>query len=119
MSFASYLETSLKGHWKFNELDTASWLKLILINARQQGDLPGKEQAQMESELQLLRNLKKLVEGYFAEWHKVQEYADVLFISTDYLNRVVKGLIGKTAKSNIQSRISAEARRMMLISGLS
>ncbi len=66
-----------------------------------------------------LRAFKQLIDQHYHEWHGTSEYADALNISSDYLNRIVKPLTGKTAKEHIQSRITTAAKRMIFFSDLS
>ena len=46
-------------------------------------------------------------------WHSVKDYSASLFVTPDYLNKVVKSLIGKTAKEYIQNRIIIAAKRLL------
>jgi len=62
----------------------------------------------------LLRKFKAEVEANFKTWHKVKEYADVLFITPGHLNDTVRLYLGETAKGYIQRRIVLEAQRMAM-----
>ena len=97
-----------------------AWLKLILIECNQVCDLPQQDQTQaVEAAGSILRNFKELVDRHFRQWHKVGAYADQLGVTADHLNKSVKALSGQTAKEYIQSRITVEAKRQLLFSGIS
>lgn len=67
----------------------------------------------------LLRKFKVEVEANFKVWHKVKEYADVLFITPGHLNDTVRLYLGETAKRYIQRRIVLEAQRMAMFTSKS
>jgi AraC-like DNA-binding protein len=94
-----------------------AFLKLILIYCNTACSLP-KESSQIQGNT-VLKSFKELVEQRYKEWHHTSSYAEALHISSDHLNRVVKSLIGKTAKEYIQSRITLAAKRLLHFSALS
>ena len=49
----------------------------------------------------------------------VSDYADMLAVTPDYLNKTVKSSTGKSAKEHIQSKIATEAKRSLIFSNLS
>ncbi|MCB0649697.1 MAG: AraC family transcriptional regulator [Saprospiraceae bacterium] len=104
---------------KFRDAAIGSILKLFLIGCNNVCTVPRNHPQQIESGNSILRQFKTLVEDHFTEWHATSQYAEVLNISPDHLNRTVKSLIGKTAKEYIQSRITTAAKRMLYFSGLS
>lgn len=63
------------------------------------------------SDIPIVKEFKFLVERHFHILHKVNEYAEKLFVTANYLNEVIKAGIGKTAKEYIQDRIILEAKR--------
>jgi len=92
-----------------------SLLKLFLIQSNNLCTLSPSSNSQiMESGNQLLRHFKGLVEQQFRNYHKVNEYASQLAVTPDHLNKTVKALTGKSAKTFIGSRIITEAKRILL-----
>ncbi len=90
-----------------------AYLKVFLIECNQLLPSPQIQNIQsLESGRLILREFKTLVEKKFVHWHKVNEYANSLNISPDYLNNIIKTTIGKTAKEFIQERINLEAKRL-------
>jgi AraC-like DNA-binding protein len=95
-------------------------LKLFLIAAHNACDRINDPNTQIvEAGLSILRAFKTSVEKHFKQEHQVGFYAAQLAVTPDHLNKTVKSLIGKTAKEYIQSRITTEARRLLLHSSLS
>ncbi|MCB0838457.1 MAG: helix-turn-helix domain-containing protein [Bacteroidetes bacterium] len=94
-------------------------LKLFLIKCNNLCSLAGEENTQqVQASVTLLKNFKDLIEREFRHWHKVSQYAEALNVTSDYLNASVKSLTGKSAKEHIQSRITVEAKRLLIFSGL-
>lgn len=94
-------------------------LKLLLIRCNQACTVNVEEHTVVDSAHQLLSSYKQLLDSKYKEWHGVSEYAEELHVSADHLNRVIKGLTGKTAKEHIQSRITVAAKRLLFFSSLS
>ncbi|WP_442591453.1 helix-turn-helix domain-containing protein [Pedobacter sp. AW31-3R] len=61
----------------------------------------------------------KLVDEYYLQSHDVQFFADKLFISTNYLNRMTKEYLGATSKSFILNRVILEAKNLLNYTSLS
>lgn len=66
-----------------------------------------------------LHGFIKLVEEHYLEVHEVQFYADKLFISTNYLNKIVKELLGTTSKKYILNKIVQEAKNLLSFTDMS
>ncbi|WP_162555917.1 AraC family transcriptional regulator [Reichenbachiella versicolor] len=92
-------------------------LKLMLIESNNLCQID-KTDISADTSQSLLLQYKNLLNENFKSWHTVNEYADQLNVTPDYLNRVVKNLTGKTAKEHIQSRIILAAKRMIYFSEL-
>lgn len=67
----------------------------------------------------VFRSFKLYIDQHFKFKHKVGDYAQMLSVTSDYLNKVVKKLTGKSAKDYIQNRILIEAKRSLLFTELS
>lgn len=61
----------------------------------------------------------KLVDEHYLHSHDVQFYADKLFITVNYLNRMTKEYLGSTSKSFILNRVIQEAKNLLNYTGLS
>ena len=96
-----------------------SLLKLILIQCNNVCSLPNDFNQDLGSKNSTLVKFKDLVNIHHKEWHATSNYAEELFITPDYLNRIVKSQTGKTAKEHIQSRIIVAAKRLLYFSELS
>lgn len=49
----------------------------------------------------------------------VQEYADRLFITTNYLNKIVRRTLGVSSKQYIQNKVIQESKRLLTYTTLS
>lgn len=72
-----------------------------------------------EQELPLFTRFLKLVSEHFLSVRKVSDYADMLFVSADHLNRIIKSNSNKTAHQLIDEMILREAKAYLLHSALS
>ncbi|OKS85728.1 helix-turn-helix domain-containing protein [Mucilaginibacter polytrichastri] len=61
----------------------------------------------------------KLVDAHYLQSHNVQFFADKLFITTNYLNRMTKEYLGSTSKSFILNRVMQEAKNLLNYTSLS
>lgn len=61
----------------------------------------------------------KLLDEHYLQSHDVQFYADKLFITVNYLNRMTKEYLGSTSKSFILNRVIQEAKNLLNYTSLS
>jgi AraC-like DNA-binding protein len=61
----------------------------------------------------------KLVDEHYLFEHEVQFYADKLSITTNYLNRITKEVLGFTSKKYILTKIIQEAKNLLSYTSLS
>lgn len=113
------IEETVNSSLKFKEHAIGALLKLFLIYSNNHLSLEKSNPQEQEAGNTTLREFKKLVDQKHQQWHKTGDYAEHLNISSDYLNRLVKSLIGKTAKEYIQNRILISAKRMLYFSSSS
>jgi len=104
---------------KFKEQAISSYLKLFMIQCNNLCTLQSDHPQRLEAGHMILRKFKQLVEARHTTWHQASAYAGALHVTPDHLNRVVKSLVGKTAKEYIQSRIVLSAKRMIYFTDLS
>lgn len=87
-------------------------LKIFLIKCNRITKVSGNiMETAIGSDISIVGKFKSIVEDNFKTLHKVNEYAEKLFVTANYLNEVIKAGIGKTAKEYIQDRIILEAKR--------
>ncbi|MFT4644517.1 MAG: AraC family transcriptional activator of pobA [Planctomycetota bacterium] len=112
-SYCEEILTFYNQNLKFREQAFGAILKLFLIQCNNICPQPNDNLQIVEAGYSILRKFKDAVENHHKEWHATSQYADVLNISPDHLNRTVKSLIGKNAKEYIQDRINISARRLL------
>ncbi len=62
----------------------------------------------------MLHNFRKLVNTYYHEKHLPKEYAEMLYITPNYLNALCNDLLGKPSGEVIRERILLEAKRLLV-----
>lgn len=66
-----------------------------------------------------VQQFQTLVETHFAEYHLVQDYAELMAISPALLNKYVKKITGHTALEIIMDRLVLQAKRLLIYTDLS
>jgi AraC family transcriptional regulator, transcriptional activator of pobA len=66
---------------------------------------------------QLVMNFKKLVEKHYLDKKPVAEYANMLYVTPQYLNDTVKEFTGRSASSFIYEQLITEAKAQLLQTG--
>jgi AraC family transcriptional regulator, transcriptional activator of pobA len=117
--YSGEIRKAFESEMQFKYDVIASNLKLFLIECNRYA-IPSKvdNPQAIEAGRVIVRTFKGLLEANFAQWHRVNTYARQLNITPDYLNNVIKGSIGKTAKELIAQRITLEAKRLGLHTSL-
>ena len=106
-----YEEFYSSAEWKFEIIQ--SYLNSILVllsRSYLSNKLAQKENSVFED---LTSKFQKLVNEKYITIRKVDEYANLLFVSPGHLNDTVKAKIGKTAKEIILERLMLEAKRLL------
>ncbi|WP_020527170.1 helix-turn-helix domain-containing protein [Flexithrix dorotheae] len=92
-----------------------NWLKLLLIEIKRIKVRIGQENIAIDSnQNRIVGEFKQLVEAQFKKRHKVNEFAEQLNITANYLNEVIKSSTGISAKEMIQNRIILESKRLAI-----
>lgn len=65
------------------------------------------------SQYNMARQFKVLVDQHFHEKSQVSDYAEMLFVTPGHLNDTVKSLLGKNAKYVIDEKRTMEAKRLL------
>ncbi len=90
-------------------------VSLLLISIFKELDILGKHQKRTPHNAAyiLTKKFKDLLTKHIYETKKVSDYADMLLVSPDYLNRSVKATTGKTARDVLTDMIILEAKVML------
>ncbi|MBT2561382.1 helix-turn-helix domain-containing protein [Pedobacter sp. ISL-68] len=121
LEFLEKIRNEIKGKDRSEHVIRA-FVYLVLAKLDNEEKLQNKSSLDTLSEHQNNRHLQgfiKLVEEHCLEVHEVQFYADKLFISANYLNKIVRELLGTTSKKYIASKIAQEARNLLNFTDLS
>ncbi len=110
-------DLSFKDHLQ-GEMLRSLLKRLLIISTRLLKDnLPDASIGQ--SQMDLIREYNILVEKHFKEYHKVKEYANLLYKSPKTLSNLFSKHINKSPLNIINERIVLEAKRLLLYSDLS
>jgi AraC family transcriptional activator of pobA len=91
------------------------YLKIFLIYLTRQYDESFQPVVQTRN-LELVQNFMNALEKNYRDKKMVADYADILFVTPNYLNEIIKKLTGYSAGHHIRQRITLEAKRMALYS---
>ncbi len=113
----AHFEKSLE---TYTQEAVGSLVKVFLIQGNNHCSLRKSNNPQLiETSNHILRTFKQLLNKKYATDHMVSDYAYELAVTSDYLNKTVKNLTGKSAKEYIQSKLITEAKRSLLFSNIS
>jgi AraC family transcriptional activator of pobA len=68
---------------------------------------------------ELVGRFQELVEKNFRQMHEVQQYAQELSISPDYLSKIIKKYLGTPSQEYILDKLLLEAKRLLVFTNLS
>lgn len=97
----------------------ASLKMLLLFTQRIKASFSTNNKKLNSRKSEIIRQFKKDLERQYKKLHKVNDYASLQNLSSIYLNEVIKGETGISAKDYIQNRIVLEAKRLAQYSDFS
>jgi AraC-like DNA-binding protein len=68
---------------------------------------------------ELVGKFQELVEKNFRQMHEVQQYANALAVSPDYLSKITKKFLGTPSQEYILDKLLLEAKRLLVFTHLS
>lgn len=102
------------------DLKILFWYLLVLLGEISQYTNPtDQNQEKVNKAAQLTERYKNALTQYIHDKQTVREYAKLLFVTPNYLNRCVKNTINKTAQDLLNEMLILEAKSMLKYSGLS
>lgn len=87
-----------------------NYLDILLLKLAKY--FPDSEEVTLDSRTYRLRKLAQLIEANYRKLRQPGQYADLMNLSTSYLNALCKEALGKTLTQLIQERVILEARRL-------
>ena len=108
------MESCMPDGLTYRERALGALLQLFLIYCNNSSSLNSSQLDEENPGVCILRDFKRMVESHYSEWHKVQEYAEAIHITSKHLSQTVKNITGKSAKELIQDRLVLEAKRLLL-----
>ncbi|MBO9727104.1 MAG: helix-turn-helix domain-containing protein [Chitinophaga sp.] len=87
------------------------YFKIFLIYLSRHLELHCKP-VQQTRNMELVKQFMQAIEQNYQDKRMVADYADLLFVTANYLNEVVKKVTGYPAGHHIRSRVVVEAKRM-------
>lgn len=114
------MDETMAGISSYKSEALGSLIKLFLIHSNNNCKLNSLTQSDLtKGGKHLLRPFKDLLDKQFSQKHMVNDYADQLAVTADYLNKVLKNLTGISAKEHIQNKLIIEAKRLLIFSNIS
>ncbi|WP_431292258.1 helix-turn-helix domain-containing protein [Pedobacter sp. P26] len=95
------------------------YVYLLLLEAKRSYERQniGNTKSFLRDSSKLINRFKKLVTQYYLNKKQVNDYAQMLGVSPNHLNRIVKENTGKTASEVIKEMILQEAKSLLLYTG--
>lgn len=101
-------------------LNTLVWyLQVLLTEINQFALAPDNQLEKVNTAAKITERYKDALTQYIQEKQTVSEYAKMLFVTPNYLNRCVKNTLNKSAKHLLNEMLILEAKSMLKYAGLS
>ncbi|MFN3849710.1 MAG: AraC family transcriptional regulator [Spirosomataceae bacterium] len=101
-----------------NEAIIKTLLKIILIRSLRAYQ-PNFSASGSNLNISKIRVFEELIEKNYRKQKAVKDYADLMYMTANYLNAVCTKTVGKTAGEMIRDRILLEAKRLLIHSSMS
>lgn len=98
--------------------DLVVWYLLALL-AEVNRHVKTDQKLKMNSAALLTSEYKTALMKHIYEWHTVQQFAEILFVTPNHLNKCVKQTLNKTAQSLLNEMLILEAKSLLKYSDLS
>jgi AraC-like DNA-binding protein len=95
------------------------YLYLLLLTAKRSYEKQGLEKVNVDAGINLVTSFHKLVSQHFLELRQVSDYASLLHVTPNHLNRIIKNTTGKTASEAIDEMLVQEAKVLLRYTTLS
>jgi AraC-like DNA-binding protein len=95
------------------------YLYLLLLTAKRSYEKQGLEKVNVYAGINLVTSFHKLVSQHFLELRQVSDYASLLHVTPNHLNRIIKNTTGKTASEAIDEMLVQEAKVLLRYTTLS
>jgi AraC family transcriptional activator of pobA len=106
-------ENILSAGEKQKDVDLQRLLLLqVFLLVQEVGNMK-RRKAVPESKLVLLRNFRKLIDQHFISLKLPKQYAELLYVTPNYLNALCQHMLGKAAGELIRDRVILEAKRLL------
>lgn len=114
------METSIHDFLHYSGDAVGALLRLFLIQSINLCQLNKEDNTQLVDSINsIARTFRQQLDQNYSRTHQVKDYAEMLSVSADYLNKSIKAITGKTPKQHIQYKIITEAKRLLLFTDLS
>lgn len=91
-----------------------AYLNLLFIKLKRlYEDQHKQDHIKKDIKQEAVKNFRVLIEKYFIVNHKPSEYAELMHITTGYLNELVNEVTGKSSTDLINERLILEAKRIL------
>lgn len=119
VKYVKHIASELKQQETFYEASVGAWLKLMFVELDRH--LKSKEPNPHETHagLSVFQQFFDALEANYSKLHKVNEYANLMHLSSSYLQEAISMQTGKSAKTHIQEKLALEAQRKLLFSDIS
>jgi AraC family transcriptional activator of pobA len=114
------INDELQQHKPDNETAIRLYLYLILLELKRTYQTQGLGvYTDMPEPTSLMIRFRKLVNQHYLDKQQVADYADMLHVTPNHLNRTIKDISGRTASDHIDEMIMQEAKALLKYTDLS
>lgn len=112
------IAAEFEGSGAYRQEMLRSLLEIVLIRLRRRLELTRGEASDGERAIELVMRLQRLVDRHFTTVHAPAAYAEMLAVTPNHLNTVVRRRLGRTIGELIHERLLLEAKRLLFHTSL-
>ena len=110
--FSNYMQTEFDEQKRDAQMVLRSYLNVLLFELERSYN-PGGQSKKMSPQMKKIHEFEALIEKHYQTKKLPSEYAVILLVTPNYLNKICRQELGQTAGEIIRRRISIEAQRLL------
>jgi len=116
--YVEHIAHELKHKPAFHLAAVGAWLKLIFVELDRSLTSHIATPHESHAVQSVYQQFFDSLEEHYTTYHKVSDYANLLHLSSSYLQEAISAQTGKSVKTHIQDKLALEAQRMLMFSDI-
>jgi AraC family transcriptional regulator, transcriptional activator of pobA len=119
LGIVEQIEREFSGEGAYRDAMLRSLLEIVLLHLRRRLESQSEAGTEGVRALELTARLRRLIDRHFVTVHAPAAYAEMLSVTSNHLNTIVRRRLGCTIGELVQERLLLEAKRLLCHTTLS